>query len=141
MTLSPVGTDSHASATRIRWKPVVAETVMSLLALVSIGGLFFNFLNVYLTFFGDPVTITPTDVHWYWFFVGLLIVSVVGSFAASIWRGGTKAKFWHALVALIGLVAAVLFSVSLDQPEQEDPPPAPSVGCHSGGDSQDCPGG
>ena len=141
MTLHPAATDPHASAVRNPWKPVATEIVMTLLALLSIGGLFFNYLNVYLTFFGEPVTVTPTDVHWYRFFVGLLVVSVVGSFAASIWRGGTKSKVWHAFVALVGLLAALVFAVSLDEPEQEDPPQAPSVGCHSGGDSEGCPGG
>jgi hypothetical protein len=141
MTIHPAATTPHDSAGRARWKPVATETVMSLLALLSIGGLFFNYLNVYLTFFGESVTVTRTDVRWYQFFVGLLIVAVVGSFAASIWRGGTKSKVWHALVALLGLAAAVVFSVSLDQLEQDDPPQTPSIGCHSGGDSQGCPGG
>ncbi len=141
MTLHPLDSGPHDAMKRAPWKPAVTELVMSLLALVSIGGLFFNYLNVYLTFFGESVTVTPTDERWYQFFVGLLIVAVVGSFAASIWRGGTKSKVWHAFVAMLGLAAAVVFSVSLDQPEQEAPPRTPSVGCHSGGDSQGCPGG
>jgi hypothetical protein len=139
MTMHPLSPDS--SLEPVRWKPVVSETVMSLLALLSIGGLFFNALSAYLTFFGEPVVVTPTHVRWYHFFVGLLIVSVIGSFAASIWRGGTKSRIWHTFIALIGLAAAVVFSVSLEEPGQDDPPRAPSVGCHSGGDSEDCPGG
>jgi hypothetical protein len=127
---------------QMRWKPIATEVAASVMVLVSVGGLVGHWLNVYLTFFGESVTVTPADVHRYHGWVGVLVVSVAGSFVASVWRGGWKSKVWHTFAALVGLAAALVFSVSMDLPGDEGAPSrAPSVGCHSGGDSLDCPGG
>ncbi|QIK76643.1 DUF6234 family protein [Nocardioides piscis] len=107
------------------------------------------YFAVRLAFFGERAVIHPENVRQYWVLVGVLAVSSIAALAAAHRRGGRRALAWHSLVAAMGLVLALLFSVSepgqVDQPDRtpeprEQPDRGASV-CHSGGGSDECVGG
>jgi hypothetical protein len=144
-----VATDTDLALRNERrdWRPAALEGTASLIAMLAIVVLFGNWLDSYLTFFGAPVVVTEEEVRTYWITLAALVVAVVTSFGAAVWRGSRWAWAWHVLVGIVGAAAAVLFAVTTVGTPHEDPvrPPSPSgpgaPGCHSGGDSSGCPGG
>ncbi len=133
------------------WQATALEVVSSLVAAVMLLAIPFHYADVHVTWMSsEPVIIYAEDVHRYWWWVTLLAVGVVGSFIGAWWRHGNKAFAWHILVAVVGVVLALAFSVTeagnvedLDRqpaPQEQTDPPSNSA-CHSGGDSKDCVGG
>lgn len=135
------------------WQPAVAEVLASLVATGAMVLIPLHYVGVHLTFFGAPVVIREEDVRTYWLLVGVLALGVVASFGAARWRRARASFAWHAVVAGVGVLAALAFSVTEAGPAQEWPgplwpersapsePPHPSFACHSGGSSDECVGG
>jgi hypothetical protein len=125
--------------------PSVVEVLGSVTAVAMVGALVLNWLSVYLVFFGIDVVVEPEDVRNYWVIVAVLALSEVATFAGAALRPARGAWVWHVLVAGLGAVAAVLFSVTTVGPVNDQPaPPQPRYTipeCHSGGDASGCPGG
>lgn len=106
--------------------------------------LFFQYLDVYLTFSGDTVEATPGEERRYLVtLVACVALLVAGTASAAVtgrrWRVGAG-------VVLLGvaLVAGVLLRVSAADAGTAPPAPGPAggqVACRSGGDSDECPGG
>ena len=123
----------------------VLEGLASTAAVVLIVALALNWFGAHLTFFGDPVVIDDQEVRHYWFIVGLLALSLIASWVGAARRGARAAWAWHALVAVMGLAAALLFAVTSAGPVGDEPePPRPArtgPRCYSGGDAHECPGG
>jgi len=132
---------STQATTRTRVAPILLEVAGALVAPGAIVFLFFNWLDVYLVFFGETAVVTPEAVRSYQVAVGAGILGTVLALAGSTWRGRgapRRTVWWHGLVALVGLAAAVVFHVGVDTPDPApEPPPGPV--CYSG--SNDCPGG
>lgn len=104
--------------------------------------LLYNYLGVYLTFFGEPPTETPASIAAYWVLVVVGVVAWVTMAAA----GKDHRRGWvAALVAGVLLGGCcVVFAIGGASPRQQvevGPQPGPVVECRSGGDSLDCPGG
>lgn len=131
-----------------RW-PTAFERVAACVTVGAIGAIFLNYVGSRLTFFGAPVVIDAEEVRNYWIAVAVLSASVVGSFVAAAWRRATKAFVWHGLMALTGLVVSMVFAVTQTgapdsferDPQPRDDVPSHNSVCHSGGDSDECPGG
>ena len=138
-------TDLSERTARPDWRPAFLEPTASLIAVLAVVVLFWNWLDAYLTFFGEPVVVTDKQVRTYWITLAVLAVASVTSCCAAVWRGARKAWAWHVLVGMVGAAAAVLFAVTSPGTPHHDPVPPPShhTGpvCHSGGDSNGCPGG
>jgi hypothetical protein len=124
------------------------EALASLVTLLAIGAVFLNYVGAHLAFLGDPVVIDEQDVRNYWIGVAVLGVSVVAALVVASLRGAKRSFLWHVPMALVAVVVALLFSVTQagpvehEQPAQRDRTDAPTGhACHSGGDSQECPGG
>jgi hypothetical protein len=126
-------------------RSAIWEALCSVTAVGAIGELFLNWLGAYLTFFGEPVVIDEAQVRRYWIVLGVLVVSVAGSFVAAARRKAGGAWPWHLLVAAAGAAAALLCAVTQTGTPHDDPapPPAQHTGplCYSGGDNTGCPGG
>ena len=146
--------DARAATTTVRrapWQAVVLEVTASVLACGAGVRLPLHHFAARLTFLGDQAVIHEEDVRFDWTLVGILAVTVGASFAGALWRRGRKAFAWHTLVAVLGVAAALAFSVTatgsvaeLDRggpAEQDDRDRPPGSVCHSGGDSDECLGG
>jgi Family of unknown function (DUF6234) len=125
----------------------ILEALGSVSAIVLVVALAVNWFGAHLTFFGDPVVIDDEDVRHYWVIVGLLATGQLATWVGAARRGAQGAWVWHALVAVVGLAAALLFAVTTAGPvdgHHEPGPAQPSYTgprCYSGGDSSECPGG
>ncbi len=95
-----------------RWPAVVLELLGSVVAAFALLSLPLHYIWTRVTFFGDAAVVHADDVRSYWTLVAALTVGVVASFAGALWRGGRKAFAWHAIVAVLGLVAALAFPVT-----------------------------
>ena len=143
--------DATTSSWRAPWQAVALEVIASLLALGAVVLIPLHYVAARLAFLGDQAVIDADEVRFYWTLVGILAVAVIASFAGALWRRGRKTFAWHTLVAVLGVAAALAFSVTAtgsvselgrDDPterEQRDRPGG--SGCHSGGDSDGCVGG
>ena len=138
-------TTEEATRDRRDSRSAIWEAFGSVTAVGAIGALFLNWLGAHLTFFGESVVIDEAQVRRYWIVLGVLVVSVAGSFLAAARRKAGGAWLWHLLVAGAGGAAALLFAVTQTGTPQDDPapPPARHTGplCYSGGDNTGCPGG
>lgn len=135
------------------WQPVAAEVFASLVATAAVILIPLHYVGVHLTFMGAPVVVDDEDVRFYRVLVGVLALAVLASFAAAAWRRAKASFIWHAVVAVVGVLAALAFSVTEVGPAQEWPGPLwpersapsdeshPTSVCHSGGDSDGCVGG
>ena len=131
-----------------RWLPGAVETTGSVVAVLAAAAIFVNFVGAHLSFFGEAPVIDSEAVRTYWFLVAALTLGLVASLVGAGWRQARWAWSWHLVVVLVGIGSAVLFSVTTAGPVGDDPPPRPpsssgpgAPGCHSGGDSNGCPGG
>lgn len=142
---SPPADDPGARAARARRRSEnarVVEVVALLGGTALIATLFWQYLDVYLAFFGEQNVATPQDGTRYVLTatacVALLLVGVV---AAAVGQHTGAGVLGIALLA-VGLVAAVLFAVPSDRFAADPPDNRPGPGyvpCYSG--SGDCPGG
>ena len=124
------------------------EVLASLLAVGAMAAVFLNYVGAHLAFFGDQVVIDEEEVRYYWIGVAVLSLSVLTTLVAANLRGAKRSFLWHIPVALVAVGVALLFSVTRAGPVEPEQPtqPAPSQApagraCHSGGDSNECPGG
>jgi hypothetical protein len=132
--------------TRRRTPAGVFEGLGSLIAIGAIAALAADWFGAHLALFGEPVVIDEEYVRDYWAIVGGLAVGLVATWVGALLRGARVAWGWHALVAVAGLAAALLFAVTSAGPvdDQQPQPPHPAYTgprCYSGGDSEECPGG
>ncbi len=132
--------------TRRRTSAGVIEGLGSVMAVGAIVALAVNWFGAHLTFFGEPVVIVEEDVRNYWVILGGLAVGQLATWVGAVLRGARVAWGWHALVAVAGVAAAMLFAVTSAGPvdDQKPEPPRPAYSgprCYSGGDSDECPGG
>jgi hypothetical protein len=140
--------DEDGGDSERRWLPGVVETTGSVVALLAAGAIFVNFVGAHLTFFGEAPVIDSEAVRAYWFLVAVLTVGLVASLGGAVWRRARWAWSWHVVVVLVGITSSVAFSVTTAGPVQQELPSQPPTsygpgapGCHSGGDSNGCPGG
>jgi hypothetical protein len=124
----------------------VLEGLGSVIAIGAMVALAVNWLGAHLTFFGEPLVIDEDYVRHYWVIVGLLAMAQLATWVGAVVRGARMAWSWHALVAMAGVTAAILFAVTSAGPvdDQKPEPPRPTYTgprCYSGGDSRACPGG
>ena len=131
-----------------RWFPGAMETAGSVTAVLAAAAMFVNYVGAHLSFFGEAPVVNSEAVRAYWFLVAALSVGLVAALVGAGWRRARWAWAWHLVVVLTGVGSAVLFSVTTAGPVYDDPPPGPpsssgpgAPGCHSGGDSNGCPGG
>ena len=104
----PAGTDRR----RATWPAVVLELSASVVAAFALGSLPLHYVWSRVAFFGDQAVVHADDVRTYWTLVAGLAAGAVASFAGALWRRGRRAFVWHALVAILGLMAALAFSVT-----------------------------
>ncbi len=143
--------DVPTGSWRAPWQAVVLEITASLLALGAVVMIPLHHVAARLAFLGDQAVIHAEEVRFYWTLVGILALAVIASFAGALWRRGRKMFAGHTLVAVVGVAAALAFSVTAtgsvaeldrDDPiEREQPDRRGGSGCHSGGDSDGCVGG
>jgi Family of unknown function (DUF6234) len=128
-----------------RFRSGALEGLGSATAVLAIVALALNWFGAHLTFFGAPVVIDDEYVRNYWVLVGVLTLSELVTWVGAVRRRARAAWVWHSVVALTGLVAAVLFAVTTAGPVVDQPEPSPpsytGPRCYSGGGSHECPGG
>ena len=137
---------TDGDSTRRRTPAVVLEGLGSVIAITAIVALAMNWFGAHLTFFGEPVVIDEEQVRHYWVAVGGLAVGQLATWVGAALRGARVAWGLHALVAVAGASAAMLFAVTSAGPVDDQGPERPRPAytgpmCHSGGDSDECPGG
>lgn len=130
---------------RLPWAPV-GTVLASGVALVAIGSVVFNWLDVYLVFFGEEPQVRPANVAAYRLWGTIVVLAVVGGVLAHLLnrRRRVLGTVWHALLILGGTAILVLCyiprAVDLPSPERDQggygAPP-----CYSGGDNDECVGG
>ncbi len=118
------------------------EVLGSLLALSAIPLFLFNWLDVYLVFFGETPTVEDSNVTAYRVALGLLAAGTVLALGACYWRRFPlgRSAYWHGFVLVLGIAAALVFHVGFEHTSPE-PPPAQESHPVCFGDTGDCPGG
>jgi hypothetical protein len=96
-----------------------------------------------VTFFGETPSVSPGHVSTYHHWLLRLGIAVAVTFIVALWRRGSRSRwlYWHALVLLGGLFAALAFHVALEAPDPGPVQRQPRSACHSGGDNSGCVGG
>jgi hypothetical protein len=120
---------------------ILLELLGTVVVLGAIGTLFFNWLGVYLVFFGETPEVTRESVITYQAAVGAGILGTLLAVVGSAWRNDGRpgrTVWWHAFATVVGLAAALVFHVGFDSPEPTPERPTGPV-CYSG--SNDCVGG
>lgn len=131
--------------TRVPWFPLTTA-LASVVAVLAIGKLAMNWLDVYLVFFGEQAEIEPANIAAYRVWTVIALASLLcGALARMLNRRRRMlGTLWQVLLVLVG-TAMVLFcyipgAVELPAPEQEEDgyhaPP-----CYSGGGNDECVGG
>ncbi|MER7556257.1 DUF6234 family protein [Nocardioides sp. NPDC126508] len=130
---------------RVPWAPV-ATVLASGVALVGIGNLVSNWLDVYLVFFGEQPQVLPANVTAYRVWGTIAVLALMAGVLAHLLnrRRRVLGTVWHALLVLGGAAILVLCyipgAVDLPAPERDhDGYGAPP--CYSGGDNAECVGG
>jgi hypothetical protein len=138
----PPAAPDHAQ--KPHWPSITLEVLGSLLALAAIPVFFFNWLDVYLVFFGETPTVEAWNVTVYRIALALLAGGTLLALGALYWRRFPlgRSAYWHGFVLVLGIAAALVFHVGVEHSSTE-PPPAQQAhpACFSGGDSDECPGG
>ena len=131
--------------TRLPWFPVTTA-LASVVAVLAMGKLATNWLDVYFVLFGEQPQVQPANIAAYRVWGAIALVALLcGALAHMLNRGRCMlGTLWQALLVLVGTASVVLCyipgAVELPAPEQEDDgyhaPP-----CYSGGDNEECVGG
>ena len=131
--------------TRVPWA-LVATALASVVALLAIGKLAANWLDVYLVFFGEQPEIDPANVAAYRVWVAIALAALLCGAVAHMLNPARRmlGTFWQGLLVIVGTAMVLLCylpgAVDLPAPEREDDgyraPP-----CYSGGDNDECVGG
>jgi hypothetical protein len=104
--------------------------------------LLWEYLDVYLTFGGDPVEASSADGHRYVVTVIVCLTCPVVALVAATLCRSRRLLWWAAAGLVVALAAGFLFAVPNDRFERDDPAlplPPDYTPCYSG--SNDCPGG
>ncbi|MGY0385440.1 hypothetical protein ACWZJV_00635 [Nocardioides sp. WG-D5] len=130
---------------RVPWAGV-ATVLASGVAIVALGNLVSNWLDVYLVFFGDQPKVLPANVAAYRVWGTILAVALVAGVVTHLLnrRRRVLGTVWQALLVVGGAAILVLCyipgAVDLPEPERDqDGYGAPP--CYSGGDNDECVGG
>ncbi|SDJ81599.1 hypothetical protein SAMN05428985_101585 [Nocardioides sp. YR527] len=131
--------------TRVPWYPITAA-LSSVVALLAIGKLAANWLDVYLVFFGEQPQIEPSNITAYRVWGAITLVALLCGVVAHMLNPDRRilGTLWQVLLVLGGAAILVICyipgAVDLPAPEREDDgyraPP-----CYSGGDNDECVGG
>ncbi len=131
--------------TRLPWLPLITA-LASVVALLAIGNLAMNWLDVYLVFFGEQPQVEPSNIAAYRIWGAIALAALVCGALAHLLNRGRRmlGTFWQVLL-VVGGTAIVVFcyipgAIDLPVSEREDDgyraPP-----CYSGGDNDECVGG
>ncbi|NGN94213.1 hypothetical protein G5C66_15885 [Nocardioides sp. KC13] len=130
---------------RVPWAPA-ATVLASGVALVAMGNLASNWLDVYLVFFGDQPQVLPSNVAAYRVWGTIAILALAAGVVVHLLnrRRRVLTTIWQALLVVGGAAILVLCyipgAVDLPVPERDhDGYGAPP--CYSGGDNDECVGG
>jgi len=131
-----------ARTTPTRPLALALDVVLGIGSLVLAAGLFFQFLDVYLAFFGETASATDADgTRYLWTAAFAIAAPVVGFVLAAIGkRRGAAIAF--VAVGLLCVLSAAVFAVPQGRftpAPVEHNLPSNYVPCYSG--SNDCPGG
>lgn len=122
----------------------VVEVVGLLGGTVLVVVLFWQYLGVYLTFYGDPVTVTPADGTRYLVTaIACVTLLLAGTGAAVVGEHRWVTALGFAILT-VGLASAFVLAVPQDRWAVDQVPQAPGPEyhpCRSGGDSDECLGG
>ncbi|MER7604991.1 hypothetical protein [Nocardioides sp. NPDC127503] len=131
--------------TRLPWFPVTTA-LASVVAVLAIGKLAMNWLDVYLVFFGEQPQIDPANIAAYRVWAAIALAALLCGALAHMLNPDRRmlGTFWQVLLVLVGtamiLLSYIPGAVDLPAPEQEEDgyhaPP-----CYSGGDNDECVGG
>ena len=84
---------------------ILLELLGTVMVLGAIGTLFFNWLGVYLVFFGETPEVTRESVITYQVAVAAGILGTVLAVLGSAWRNGGRpgrTVWWHGFAAVVG---------------------------------------
>lgn len=130
---------------RVPWA-ALSTVLASGVAVVAIGNLVSNWLDVYLVFFGEQPQVLPSNVAAYRVWGTIVVLALAAGVMAHLLsrRRRVLGTVWHALLILGGAAILVLCyipgAVDLPAPERDqDGYRAPP--CYSGGDNDECVGG
>lgn len=130
---------------RVPWAPP-ATVLASGVALVAMGNLASNWLDVYLVFFGDQPQVLPSNVAAYRVWGTIAFLALAAGVVAHLLnrRRRVLTTIWQALLVVGGAAILMLCyiprAVDLPAPERDhDGYGAPP--CYSGGDNDECVGG
>ncbi|MDQ4113779.1 MAG: hypothetical protein M3306_22175 [Actinomycetota bacterium] len=131
--------------TRLPWFRVTTA-LASVVAVLAIGKLAMNWLDVYLVFFGEQPEIDPANIAAYRVWGAIAIAALLSGAFAHMLNPDRRmlGTFWQVLLVLVGAAMVLLCyipgAVDLPAPEQEEDgyhaPP-----CYSGGENDECVGG
>ncbi|MET8523165.1 hypothetical protein [Nocardioides sp. NPDC004968] len=131
--------------TRVPWF-LVTTALASVVALLAIGKLAMNWLDVYLVFFGEQPEIDPANIAAYRVWGAIALAALLCGAVAHMLNPDRRllGTFWQGLLVLVGTAMVLLCyipgAVDLPAPGREDDgyraPP-----CYSGGDNDECVGG
>ena len=130
---------------RVPWAPI-ASAVSSGVALVAIGNLLSNWLDVYLVFFGEQPQVQPSHVVAYQVWGAIAVLALLAGVLAHLLNRCRRVlgTVWQALLLLGGAAILVLCYIpgAVDLPEPDrDPDGYRAPPCYSGGDNDECVGG
>lgn len=131
--------------TRLPWFPVTTA-LASVVAVLAVGKLAMNWLDVYLVFFGEQPEIDLANIAAYRVWGAIALAALLCGALAHMLNPDRRmlGTFWQGLLIVVGTAMVVLCyipgAVDLPAPEQEkDGYRAPP--CYSGGDNDECVGG
>ncbi|OIJ28890.1 hypothetical protein UG56_001290 [Nocardioides luteus] len=118
------------------------------MAVVAIGNLMSNWLDVYLVFFGEQPQVMPSNVASYRVWATIMVLALVAGVLAHLLnrRRRLPGTVWQALLLVGGAAILVLCYIpgAVDLPEPEPEREQGGYGappCYSGGDNDECVGG
>ncbi|MFE3999620.1 hypothetical protein ACFX43_12580 [Nocardioides sp. YIM B13467] len=131
--------------TRVPWFPITTA-LASVVAVLAVGKLAANWLDVYLVFFGEQPQIAPSNIAAYRVWGAIAVAALLCGAVAHMLNPDRRmlGTFWQGLLVIVGTAMVLLCyipgAVDLPAPEQEEDgyraPP-----CYSGGDNDECVGG
>ncbi|MER7301531.1 hypothetical protein ABTX24_17865 [Nocardioides sp. NPDC127514] len=132
--------------TRMPWFPVTTA-LSSVVALLAVGNLATNWLDVYLVFFGEQPEIDPANIAAYRLWGAIALAALLCGAIAHMLNPDRRmlGTFWQGLVITVGTAMVLLCyipgAVDLPAPEGEEDGGYRAPPCYSGGDNDECVGG
>lgn len=132
--------------TRLPWFPVTTA-LASVVAVLAIGKLAMNWLDVYLVFFGEQPEIDPANIAAYRVWAATALAALLCGALTHMLNSDRRmlGTFWQGLLIVVGTAMVLLCyipgAVDLPAPEQEEDDGYHAPPCYSGGDNDECVGG